>query len=870
MKRAKGPQTPAFPHPLEFSLLDPLDAPAGPHDAGAAGDDDEDRTSFGGWYQGRVRIESCPRERALEGLSVYAIICGRLPSRAPYWIYQCAKGILLNVEAVLKGHAVDNALRIPPEAAVCMPTRLKPALNKDDMMHLVNECAPFFSMGFAQMQTAMAYVNQMSKSIPSAWTAWQLQFPWIVEHTQMTRAPLMGNLFDSMLRPHSGRTAQKQRKILGVLPLETLRDLTNQLQRSPWELLWDRTMRRKFGGLRGLRRLPLDCPMNRVPLLEQTALRFLNMMRFAQSQMHTIFDAAMFRGCIPCLPRDYRERFEEQLLTYLKERDVVFCGPTQRFGEPLAIYRDFQDAHLVMLNLRRIQAAPSPRPLTLRSKHQVPCMPPRLTQDQRRIAEHITNHWLTIVLGSPGTGKTALLTWVLSHYKCALSTGFVGRLVKMLQRRNGRRPEVAYTIDSLLHAVLKSPAADAANRWLATFEVLVIDECSNVSMGRMAKLLPAFASLRKLVLVGDPNQLAALKPGDFLADMAAHFPQHTHRLTENLRVAPGLAALQEAPSHILRGRPEAIQWQGPMSMVPYRGGAIETLTRLYTDILRTGGDRARSLMNVQILALAHDGPYGRNTLNNAFHQVAERLGVLRPPAQRGAAININKHLKGVYPGCKLTCLQNYNHPKCKEFGPNPELHCYNDPVANGEIFIVHRIWKPRSPAHGICLEVYDSSPDEAIKRLWIDENEGISPLDLDWGYATTVYKSQGGEFPWVIFCVPPSPADHWTRANAYVAVSRAQQSCTVMGTLADFNAIARRPDQVRRTVLAHLLERDIALCAHVPLDAARVPAEERAIVLDPEAECALLPEDEPAVLTLKDFLPQPPRKAGEQDQDDFF
>jgi len=167
------------------------------------------------------------------------------------------------------------------------------------------------------------------------------------------------------------------------------------------------------------------------------------------------------------------------------------------------------------------------------------------------------------------------------------------------------------------------------------------------------------------------------------------------------------------------------------------------------------------------------------------------------------------------------------------------------------------------------LEVYDSSPDEAIKRLWIDENEGISPFDLDWGYATTVYKSQGGEFPWVIFCVPPSPADHWTRANAYVAVSRAQQSCTVMGTLADFNAIARRPDQVRRTVFGYLLSCDTAICAHTPLAPSIVPAAERLIVQDPERECTLLGEGELAVPTLKEYL-QAPQKKEEYDEDEIF
>lgn len=880
MKRFKGSQTPAFAHPLEFYLMDPLDSATGPGD-GPMGDEEEDRTSFGGWYQGRVCIVSCPRERALEGLHVYAYICGRLPSRAPYWIYQCAKGIQLNVDAVLHGRSTDNAMRIPREAAVCMPTRMKPLLDKGDVLHLLGECTPSFSLGCLQWQAAAEWITKgmENKTVPSAWSAWQLRFPWIMEHSQLTRAPMMGALFDSFLHPYVGHDAQKQRRILGALPVDTLRELVTIYQNRPWELLWGRTMRRQFGGLKGLRALPDHCAMNRVPLLEQTAIRFLNALRFAQNDKHTIFAAELFRGTIPCLPQDYRARFEPQLIAYLHERDMVFCGPSRSFGEPLALHADFQTAELIIgqLELIRQRNLEAHRgPLLLRSRDKVPCIPPRLTEDQHRIAQHVTQHWLTIVLGSPGTGKTALLTWVLSHYRAALSTGFVGRLVKMLQKRNGRRPELAYTIDAILYAATKSPVSmDAARQWLCCFEVLVIDECSNVSMGRIAKLLPLFPNLRKLVLVGDPNQLTALKPGDFLSDMATRFPLHTHRLTENLRVASNLAALQDAPGRILHGRPEEIQWSagGPISVVPTGGAtAANALMSLYSSILHKGGTQARSLLNIQLLALTHKGAYGRTVLNNAFHHVAEQLGILQVPRQRGACVHISKHLDRVYPGCKLTCLKNYNHSAVKEFGLRPELVCYNDPVANGEIFIVHRIWRPPAPARGICMHVYDSSPDEAIKRLWIDEEDGISPLDLDWGYATTVYKSQGGEFPWVVFCVPSDPGDHWTRANAYVAVSRAQQSCVVLGSLSDFNAIAKRPDRVRQTVFAHLLSRHPSICDHVPL--AQVPEAELRIVRDPERECKVLKAGVAAAPSLKDFLAIPKQAATamiEQvgDEDDY-
>jgi hypothetical protein len=76
-----------------------------------------------------------------------------------------------------------------------------------------------------------------------------------------------------------------------------------------------------------------------------------------------------------------------------------------------------------------------------------------------------------------------------------------------------------------------------------------------------------------------------------------------------------------------------------------------------------------------------------------------------------------------------------------------------------------------------------------------------------------------------------------------------------MGKVEDFNAIARRPDQVRRTVFGHLLAQQTELKTHAPLS--NVPAAEQAIVTDPEHECQLLSADELAVPTLKEFMPQP-------------
>ncbi|RUS75772.1 hypothetical protein EGW08_016458 [Elysia chlorotica] len=82
-----------------------------------------------------------------------------------------------------------------------------------------------------------------------------------------------------------------------------------------------------------------------------------------------------------------------------------------------------------------------------------------------------------------------------------------------------------------LHSVLASwqvyMSQGSQEQWkYAEVEVLVVDECSLVSMrlfSNVAKVLLNNAKLRKLVLLGDVRQLPSIEPGDFLKDMFKTF-----------------------------------------------------------------------------------------------------------------------------------------------------------------------------------------------------------------------------------------------------------------------------------------------------------------------------------------------------------
>jgi len=80
-------------------------------------------------------------------------------------------------------------------------------------------------------------------------------------------------------------------------------------------------------------------------------------------------------------------------------------------------------------------------------------------------------------------------------------------------------------------------------------------------------------------------------------------------------------------------------------------------------------------------------------------------------------------------------------------------------------------------------------------------------LELDLGYAITIHKSQGSEWPAVVIPIHPSMGHTILQRNLlYTAISRAREMCICVGQSAEVPKIIRRQNQTRRhTHLERLL-----------------------------------------------------------------
>ena len=168
-----------------------------------------------------------------------------------------------------------------------------------------------------------------------------------------------------------------------------------------------------------------------------------------------------------------------------------------------------------------------------------PAVPGAGDDDQRLAAAACALSRVSVLAGGPGTGKTTTVSRLLAllreqhpEWRIALAapTGkAAARLEEAVRSSTATLPaedraRLGELPATTLHRLLGwRPEArsrfrhDRTNR--LPVEVVVVDEASMVSLTMMARLLEALRPTTRLVLVGDPDQLASVEAGAVLGDL---------------------------------------------------------------------------------------------------------------------------------------------------------------------------------------------------------------------------------------------------------------------------------------------------------------------------------------------------------------
>ena len=166
----------------------------------------------------------------------------------------------------------------------------------------------------------------------------------------------------------------------------------------------------------------------------------------------------------------------------------------------------------------------------------------RYSPEQEQAIREAATTGLLLITGGPGTGKTTILNGILEllgqmQLRCLLAAP-TGRAAKRLTEVTG---EDASTIHRLLEAGIDPNtgkmffARDEENPLKA--DVVIIDEMSMVDVQLLHSLLMAVPQRKRLILVGDPDQLPPVGPGFPFSDMLRSGELPTVRLTEIFRQA---------------------------------------------------------------------------------------------------------------------------------------------------------------------------------------------------------------------------------------------------------------------------------------------------------------------------------------------
>jgi exodeoxyribonuclease V alpha subunit len=306
--------------------------------------------------------------------------------------------------------------------------------------------------------------------------------------------------------------------------------------------------------------------------------------------------------------------------------------------------------------------------------------------------------------------------------------------------------------------------------------VVIVDETSMVSLSMMARLLSAVRPEARLVLVGDPRQLASVEAGAVLGDIVGPATSTGSTLASGIvmlrkvhRFEGGIAAVAQAI--------EAGDSDGVMAAI---AAATENVTWIDADPSvdpRTAPELAdvRSAIAgaaaaVVDAASAGDGEAALKRLRTVQLLCAHRRGPFGATRWRA---EIEHWLRAVMPG----------HGSVAWYPGRPLLVTENDyglGVFNGDTGVVI------DAGGGRLRAVFE-------RRGGILEVRPTRLASVESLYAMTIHKAQGSQFGSVIVVLPESTSRVLSRELLYTAVTRAQAHCTIVASEAAIRAAVDRP-----------------------------------------------------------------------------
>ena len=383
------------------------------------------------------------------------------------------------------------------------------------------------------------------------------------------------------------------------------------------------------------------------------------------------------------------------------------------------------------------------------------------SEEQTQAIREAATSGLLLITGGPGTGKTTILRGILellgqNQLRCLLAAP-TGRAAKRLTEVTG---EDASTIHRLLEAGIDPAtgkmffARDAENPLKC--DAVIVDEMSMVDVSLLYSLLQAIPTGKRLILVGDPDQLPPVGPGFPFGDMLRSGSLPTVRLTEIFRQAQKSLIVMNA-HRVNQGEMPDLKCVSS-DFFFMRRTSEEAVCALIRDLCATRLPQKMGIPTdqIQVLSPTRKGAVGTVNLNRLLQ------AALNPqsPDKKERSYGDYQFREG---DRVMQIRNNYDILWKKADGS-----AVGAGIFNGDVGRIQTI----DPSSETLTVLFDDR---------LAEYDFTQLGELEPAYAMTVHKSQGSEYRAVILTAWNGSPYLLSRSILYTAITRARELLIIVG-----------------------------------------------------------------------------------------
>ena len=381
-------------------------------------------------------------------------------------------------------------------------------------------------------------------------------------------------------------------------------------------------------------------------------------------------------------------------------------------------------------------------------------------QQQEAIRQAATSGVL-LVTGGPGTGKTTILNGILSLFgqmgmNCVLAAP-TGRAAKRLTEVTGQE---ASTVHRLLEATIDQNTGKMFfvrdEDMPLKADAVIVDEMSMVDVELLCNLLQAIPDGKRLILVGDPDQLPPVGPGFPFGDMLRSGMLPTVRLTEIFRQAQESLIVMNAHRVNSGQLPELRRVDSDFFFM--RRQNEETLRQTIRDLCATRLPKNMGIPSdqIQVLTPTRKGGVGTWSLNGLLQDALNPAAPDKRERQFGEFT--------FREGDRVMQTRNNYDIMWKR----TDSTMVGTGIFNGDVGTITAI---DAQAETVTVVFDDREAEYDFTQLG----------ELEPAYAMTVHKSQGSEYRAVILTAWNGSPYLLSRSVLYTAITRARELLIIVG-----------------------------------------------------------------------------------------